>query len=322
MRQPHEPSPSTDHSPVRTGVLGRLGAWCFDHRLAAVGIWVLALVTIFTVVGAVGPAYEDAFDVPNSDSAEGFAVLEEHFAHLGTGGQSGTIVFRAAQGVDDPQVIAGMEALFALVDSGFPDDAGVAQHPGATVVSPYGAESAGQIAREGPLADRLAYAQVNLAAHVDLTESSQIGGAIAEHAPAIDGLDVLPGGVALGKFEVPETEFIGLAFAVVVLILAFGSVLAMGLPLAVALAGVGAGVGLTALLSSVLTVPDYSTFVAIMIGLGVGIDYALFIVVRYREGLHRGASPRAATTHAMETAGRAVVFAGSTVVVSLLGILL
>ncbi|HEV7721165.1 MAG TPA: MMPL family transporter, partial [Iamia sp.] len=127
---------------------------------------------------------------------------------------------------------------------------------------------------------------------------------------------------ALGEAAVPETEFIGLAFAVVVLILAFGSVLAMGLPLAVAVAGVGAGVGLTALLSTVLTVPDHSTTVAIMIGLGVGIDYALFIVVRYREGLHAGLAPRAATARALDTAGRSVVFAGLTVVLSLLGILL
>jgi putative drug exporter of the RND superfamily len=94
------------------------------------------------------------------------------------------------------------------------------------------------------------------------------------------------------------------------------------LPLAVAIAGVGAGIGLTALISSVLTVPDYSATVAIMIGLGVGIDYALFIVVRYREGLHHGLTPRQATIRAMDTAGRSVVFAGITVVMSLLGILL
>jgi RND superfamily putative drug exporter len=299
-----------------------LGGWCFDHRLAAIGLWFVALVAVFTAVGVVGPAYEDAFDVPGSDSAEGFAVLEEHFGHLGTGGQSGTIVFRAEGGVEDPEVVAAMQELFTLVDRGFPDEAGVPQHPGATVVSPYHAEGAGQIAREGPLAERLAYAQVNLAGDVDRTEASLIGAAIADHAPAVDGLEVLPGGMALGEFEVPETEFIGLAFAVVVLILAFGSVLAMGLPLAVAVAGVGAGVAMTALLSTVLTVPDYSTFVAIMIGLGVGIDYALFIVVRYREVLHEGLTPRAATIRAMDTAGRSVVFAGVTVVLSLLGILL
>ena len=133
---------------------------------------------------------------------------------------------------------------------------------------------------------------------------------------------MLPGGTALAVFEPPETEFIGLAFAIVVLILAFGSVLAMGLPIAVALGGVGAGMGLIVILSNVFNIPDFTTFLGIMIGLGVGIDYALFIVTRYREGLHAGRSPREATITAMDTAGRAVIFAGVTVVVSLLGLLL
>ena len=170
-------------------------------------------------------------------------MLEQYFAELGAGGASGTIVFRADQGVDDPAVIAGMEELFATVNAGFPDENGDPQHPGATVVSPYSEQGASQIARQGPLAGQLAYAQVNLAADVDLTESAALGEAISDHAPAIDGLEVLPGGTALAVFEPPETEFIGLAFAIVVLILAFGSVLAMGLPLAVALGGVGAGHG-------------------------------------------------------------------------------
>ena len=123
-------------------------------------------------------------------------------------------------------------------------------------------------------------------------------------------------------FETPETEFIGLAFAIVVLILAFGSVLAMGLPIAVALGGVGAGMGLIVILSNVFKIPDFTTFLGIMIGLGVGIDYALFIVTRIGRALHAGRSPRAATITAMDTAGRAVIFAGVTVVVSLLGLLL
>ena len=133
---------------------------------------------------------------------------------------------------------------------------------------------------------------------------------------------MLPGGTALAVFEPPATEFIGLAFAIVVLILAFGSVLAMGLPIAVALGGVGAGMGLIVILSNVFNIPDFTTFLGVMIGLGVGIDYALFIVTRYREGLHAGRSPREATITAMDTAGRAVIFAGVTVVVSLLGLLL
>ena len=215
-----------------------------------------------------------------------------------------------------------MEELFATVNAGFPDENGNPQHPGATVVSPYSEQGASQIARQGPLAGQLAYAQVNLAADVDVTESAAIGEAIADHAPAIEGLEVLPGGTALAVFEPPETEFIGLAFAIVVLILAFGSVLAMGLPIAVALGGVGAGMGLIVILSNVFNIPDFTTFLGVMIGLGVGIDYALFIVTRYREGLHAGRSPREATITAMDTAGRAVIFAGVTVVVSLLGLLL
>jgi RND superfamily putative drug exporter len=96
----------------------------------------------------------------------------------------------------------------------------------------------------------------------------------------------------------------------------------MGLPIAVALCGVGAGVGLTMLLSAVYAVPDFTPTVGVMIGLGVGIDYALFIVTRFRQGLHEGRSPREATLVAMSTAGRAVIFAGITVVISLLGMLI
>ncbi|HEV2108661.1 MAG TPA: MMPL family transporter, partial [Thermomicrobiales bacterium] len=191
-----------------------------------------------------------------------------------------------------------------------------------TVVSPYTAQGQSQISRDGPLAGQLAYAQVNMAADVGLTESAALGTAIFDAAPAIDGLTVLPGGTALAVFEPPKTEFIGLGFAILVLILAFGSVLAMGLPIAVALGGVGAGLGLIVTLSNVVNIPDFTTFLGAMIGLGVGIDYALFIVTRYREGIHAGRLPREATVTAMDTAGRAVIFAGVTVVVSLLGLLL
>jgi RND superfamily putative drug exporter len=325
---PHMRAATTTSPPHRGHVrreatkLSRVGGWCFDHRIAAVGVWLLGLATVLGAAGAIGPAYDAILDIPDSDSADGVAVLDEQFPALGAGSQSGTIVFRADQGVTDPEVTAAMEALFALVDTGFPDEDGVPQHPGATVVSPYSGRGDGQIAREGPLAGELAYAQVNLAADVDLTESALIGEAIAEHAPAVDGLEVLPGGAALAPYEPPESELIGLAFAIVVLILAFGSVLAMGLPVAVALGGVGAGIAATLLLSNLYPIPDFALSVGVMIGLGVGIDYALFIATRYREGTRAGMPPRAATLAAMDTAGRAVIFAGTTVVISLLGMLL
>jgi putative drug exporter of the RND superfamily len=303
-------------------VLGRIAGWCFDHRIKAVGLWFVALFTIFGFAGSMGSHFSESSAVPGSGSAAGFAVLEEHFPELGTGGQSGTIVFKARQGVDDPEVRAAMEALFGLVDAGFPDAAGVPQHPGGTVISPYSERGRAQIARTGPLANQVAYAQVNLSATVDDTESGRLGQAISAHAPAIEGLEVLPGGQYLSVVEPPQTEMIGLAFAMLVLIVAFGSVLAMGLPIAVALGGVGAGMATTVALSHLFTIPDDTLLLGMMIGLGVGIDYALFIVSRYREGLHEGRSPRDATVAAMESAGRAVVFAGTTVMISMLGLLL
>ena len=302
--------------------MARLGAWCFDHRLVTLAAWILSLIAIFVASAVIGPRYDGVSSIPNSDSSDGFAVVEQHFPALGTGGMSGTIVFQADQGVQDPDVISAMEELFALVNAGFPDFDGEPLHPGATIVSPYEPQGAGQIAVDGPLAGRLAYAQVNLTSDIDQTESSAIGAAILKNAPTVEGLDVYPGGEALSEFEPPQTELIGLAFAIIILILAFGSVVAMGLPIAVAVSGVGAGIGSIVLLSNIFQVPDFAPTIGAMIGLGVGIDYALFIVTRYREGLHRGKSPREATAIAMDTAGRAVVFAGVTVMISLLGMLL
>ncbi|MFN2504997.1 MAG: hypothetical protein ABR540_12375, partial [Acidimicrobiales bacterium] len=171
------PNAGTGGEPAgrRATLLGRIAGWCFDHKVKAVGLWLAALFTIFGAAGALGPRFSASSAVPDSGSAAGFAVLQEHFPDLGTGGQSGTIVFRARQGVDDPGVRAAMEALFTLVDTGFPDSGGVPEHPGGTVVSPYSEGGKGQIARTGPLANQVAYAQVNLSASVDDTESGLLG---------------------------------------------------------------------------------------------------------------------------------------------------
>ena len=136
-------------------LLGRISGWCFDHRGKAVGLWLVALLMIFGAAGAAGSRFSTSSSVPDSGSAAGFAVLKEHFPDLGTGGQSGTIVFQARQGVEDPEVKAAMEELFRLVDAGFPGAGGVPLHPGGTVISPYAEGGQGQIARAGPLAGRL-----------------------------------------------------------------------------------------------------------------------------------------------------------------------
>ncbi len=156
---------------------------------------------------------------------------------------------------------------------------------------------------------------------IDFARAGEIRDRILAEAPDIQGLRIELGGFIFAEFEEPSSEILGLAFAIVILILAFGSVLAMGLPVGVALFGIGIGTAIITLLSNVLTIPDVATFLGIMIGLGVGIDYALLIVTRYREQLHGGHSVRESIMIAINTAGRSVLFAGTTVVISLLGML-
>ena len=288
-----------------------IGGWCFRHRRTTVGLWLLLIVGVFTTVSIVGSDFGGQPEAPASESRAGFELLQEHFDGIGTG-QSGSIVFQADQGVNDPQVKAGMEELFAFAET----------QPGVSIVSPYGPAGQFQISQRGDLAGKVAYARVELGAPIDFGSGGELGRALLDHAPDIPGLRVEIGGDALAGFEPPQSELIGVSFAIVVLIISFGSVLAMGLPIAVAVAGVSAGVGLANLISHVVSMPDFATTIGAMIGLGVGIDYALFIVTRYRENLHLGDGVHEAAEGAMDTAGRAVVFAGVTVVASLLGLLL
>jgi len=289
-------------------MLASLGRWSFKNRWLVVVGWIALMVAVFGTAGVVGSAFDGSFAIPDSESRRGFDALETHFGGFGAG-QAGSIVFRAESGIDDPEVRAAMEALFARA----------AANEGVTVSSPY----EGMGAETQVSADRtVAFASLSLHPDLDFTEASLIGVDLLENAPVVDGLQVEVGGTALAEFAPPETEFIGLSFAVVVLIVAFGSVLAMGLPIGVAVAGVGVAMGLVTLLSNVVAIPDFATAIGAMIGLGVGIDYALFIVTRYREGLHAGLDAEDATAVALDTAGRAVMFAGVTVVISLLGMLL
>lgn len=287
-------------------MLVRLSRWCFKNRWLTIGAWAVALVVMIASGRAVGSAFDGGRVPPASDSSRGFEVLDEYFGGLGAG-RTGSIVFRADQGVDDPAVTTAMGTMF--------DE--VSQIDGVTVLDPYQGRGGG-ISDDGTIA----FATVELDPSLDRSDSEPIGVEMQDLRPQMDGLQVEIGGEAFASFSPPSSELIGLSFAVIVLIVSTGSVLAMGLPIALALAGVGTGAGLIMLLSNVKSMPDFSTTLAGMIGLGVGIDYALFMVTRYRENLHLGMSPIEATAASANTAGRAVLFAGGTVVISLLGLLL
>ncbi|MGH9032639.1 MAG: MMPL family transporter, partial [Acidimicrobiia bacterium] len=293
-------------------MFARLGPWCHDHRKRVLGLWLVVLVLAGVVAGAAGGAFRDEFNLPDVESKDGFDILDENFGGQGTG-QTGTIVFRAEQGVDDPAVRDEMEALFDEVAD--IDDV-------TRVESPYAERGDRLIASDGDDAGQIAYANVELPDDISFGRAGEIRDQILEDLPNVDGLRIELGGFIFAEFDQPSSEILGVAFAIVILIVAFGSVLAMGLPVGVALFGIGIGVAIMTVLSNFLTIPDFATFLGIMIGLGVGVDYALLIVTRYREQLHAGHTVRESTSIAIDTAGRSVLFAGTAVVISLLGMLL
>jgi putative drug exporter of the RND superfamily len=288
------------------GTVARIGRWCYRRRGWTAAIWAVGLVALMTISGVVGSDYAEDFEIPESGSRSGIDVLTDHFEGFGTG-FTAAIVFQAEQGATDPTVSAAMSEMFAAV----------AELDMVDVRSPYEGFGGG-ITDDGTIG----FAEVEISLEMTFNEMMLTGEAVRELIPDVDGLRVEIGGEALAGFEPPQSELIGVAFAIFVLILSFGSVLAMGLPISVALAGVTGGVGLVALLSQLTTIPEFALTISIMIGLGVGIDYALFIVTRYRERLHAGDSHLDALVLAMDTSGRAVIFAGTTVVISLLGMLL
>ena len=300
MRGPDE------FSPDEQTFLFRLGRWCFEHRGKTLGAWVAALVVLFAAAGIIGSGFNATNEIPSSESQRGLDTIDEFFGGVGSG-HTGSIVFVADQGVDDAEVRATMEQFFAQANA--IDDV--------TVSSPYAGPGSGGISEDGIIA----YAAVDFASDITDEESPLIADDIKELEPTIDGVRIEYGGYAMAVFEPPESELIGVAFAVIVLIIAFGSVLAMGLPIGIAAFGVSGGVAAIVLLSNFTEGPSFVTTMAVMIGLGAGIDYALFVVTRFRENLHAGLEPGLATAAALDTAGRAVLFAGLTVVISLLGLI-
>ena len=294
-------------------MFSRIGTWCHDRRKLVLGLWLLVLFAGNGVASGIGDAYRQDFSLDGFESTDGFTLVEEAFDDGSGSPQSGQIVFAAEQGVDDPAVRAAMEEMFAAV----------AELDHVTgVQSPYAPGGEFQISSRDGASGRIAYATINLPEDIDFTTASDIGDELRDLTPDIDGLQVELGGFLFAEFEQPSAELFGLAFAIVILIVAFGSVLAMGLPVGVALFGIGLGGALVILASHAMEVPDFAPFVGLMIGLGVGIDYALLIVTRYREQLHAGHTVRESIAIAMDTAGRSVTFAGATVVISLLGMLL
>ena len=290
-------------------MLQRLARLMYRRRRWVLGAWIILLVATFALASGLNGAFKTEFKLPGTESQEAFDLLEKSsFRNRQVQAQ---IVFTAKQGVDDSNVEQAMEGLFDEVEQKIAN---------VEVASPYGAEGARQISRNG----EIAYAQINFADRSG-EEFTDAGKEIKQFAEDIDvpGLHIEFGGDVFADPEVGgASEAIGLLAAMIILLIAFGSLLAMGLPIGTALFGIGTGVAIVLSVRTVVDMPDFTTAAVAMVGLGVGIDYALFIVTRYRENLTAGLDPERSVVHAIDTAGRAVLFAGTTVVISVLGLLL
>ena len=283
--------------------LYRLGRFAARRPWTVLGIWfvIAAIVIVSSATG--GKEFEDTFTVPGLDSDEALVLLEE--AQSDEAGVSAQIVVASADAdstiVEQPSQVEAVRADFASLD----DIIGV---------------TPAQFSPDGTVALlRVLYpptAQLSVETLEDLKElQAELDGS--------NDLQIEASGELFFTFEEPETgtgEMIGIVAAIIILLVAFGSVIAMGLPIGTALFGLALGVSAMGLINYLLDIPSWAPQMAAMVGIGVGIDYALFLVTRHREYLSKGMTVEESVGRAVATAGQAVIFAGGTVVIAILGL--
>ncbi|MBN9623240.1 MAG: MMPL family transporter, partial [Actinobacteria bacterium] len=290
----------------------RFATWITGHRKTVIFGWIIGLIVIGLIAGNKGANFSEEFKLPSSDSTEAYELLENNFPQQSGG--TATIVFKADEGVESAAVKKKMESIFKEVE----------EKPHVTeVASPYGeGGGAGAISEDG----KIAYATIQYDVPGNKLNKDDTREIIkTAQAANGNGLEVQLGGQPIeeAKEETGDSSFaIGLLAAIIILLLAFGSVVAMGLPIITALLALGVGLSLVTLGTWIFDTAEFAPVLALMIGLGVGIDYALFIVTRFRNNLDQGLEPRQAAVTAVDTAGRAVLFAGTTVIIALMGMFL
>lgn len=291
--------------------MSRMARWCFAHRKVVVGAWVLALVVVLALSQATGSNYKTSFNLPNTDSQAALNLLTKNFP--AASGESDQVVIEATGGasVRSAEVKSAVTAALSKV----------AKVPGvANVVSPYSPGGSGQISRDGTIA----FATVlwsKGAAQVTTDDAKHlINAAQTANGPHVH--------ISLGGQSIENEEgggpgvsvAVGVIAALVILLIVFGGALAASvMPLVTAILALIVGTSVISLLSHVMSMPNIASDLAILIGLGVGVDYGLFVISRHRSGIKAGMSYEDAVAQAVNTSGRTVLFAGATVCVALLG---
>jgi RND superfamily putative drug exporter len=293
-----------------TTALARIARWSFIHRRQAIAAWLLALVALTGLGRAVGSSFLDDFSGGNSQAEQAHELLARTFP--ADAGDQAQVVFHATGRLDDATTRGAVESFLSRVRT--------IGHV-TNVIDPLSRAGAAKLSADG----RTGYAVVQFDRTSDRLPSSAPDAllSLVRHSSTAQ-LTVVAGGAPIAKVQKPafgKSEGVGLLAALVILLMAFGSLVAASLPIATALFGLAISFGVLDLVSHGQTVPTFAPELAALLGIGVGIDYALFIVTRYRERLADGDVPLEAVTTALSTSGKAVLFAGGTVVVSLLGLL-
>lgn len=304
-----DPTTNPPNPPTRRGsVFERLAAFSYRHRWSAVLLWIVVVAAATGASTVVGSAYHNDFSLPGTDSQAARTVLERHGSAQATDATL-QIVVKDERGVLEKTVHARVEGLLDTVEG----------LPGVTDVrSPY--EERAAVSEDGTVA----YATVTLdgaAENTDRVEVLKIIDTVREAQG--DGLTASVGGEAARGAEEGgggAAEGAGMLGALVILVFLFGSLVAASLPVVTAVFAVGSSIGLIALASHLADVADFTPPIMMLVGLGVGIDYALLIFSRYRTELLHGAEPERATRTALDAAGRTVFFAGCTVIIALMGL--
>ncbi|MGW2729719.1 MMPL family transporter [Streptomyces sp. NPDC001494] len=288
--------------------LYKLGRLAFRRRHFVALVWVALLTLAGVGAASAPPAGSTSFSIPGTEAQKAFDLLEQRYPGMSADGATARVVFKAPDGgkMTDKANKATVRETVKELRSG---------SEVASVADPYAGHA---VSKDGSVA----YASVKYkVSGMELEDSAKDALKDAAQDARDAGLTVEIGGDALTATpETGSSEVIGIAIAAVVLVITFGSLLAAGFPLLTAIIGVGIGVSTISALASALDLGSTTSILASMIGLAVGIDYALFIVSRYRAELAEGREREDAAGRAVGTAGSAVVFAGLTVVIALVGL--
>jgi RND superfamily putative drug exporter len=292
--------------------LYRLGRWCARHPGRLIAAWLVVLVAALGAAATWGEASSDGMEIPGTESQRAIDLLEARFPDA-AGGRA-RVVFAASAGrVTDPPLRAAAQATLAQIRD---------LHHVRQVTDPFGPASAFLVSADG----RIAFAEILYSVTAREVGAAGVADLTATADPAREaGLEVAYGGPVVervGPDEARSSELIGLSVAVVVLAVAFGSIVAMALPLGTALVGLGVGLALIGLLGALVEVTSVAPILGSMIGIAVGIDYSLFIVTRHRQHLSEGMDVDESVARALATSGQAVIFAGLTVMIAILGLAL